>query len=84
MSETILGNKTNFDDLLNGKVEEIKQIAEAEMTLLKFELALISIPKKDKVKATKAIQSYRKEKWSKALKLAKGDKKKAELIYDEV
>ena len=84
IQNTVLKTKNNIDNLIKNKVEEIKQYADAEMSLFKFELALSSIPEKERLKATKSVQKYRKEKWTQALKLAKGNEEKAFSIYGEI
>ena len=70
-------------DYINKKEKEIKKMVELEFTLLKFELAIACIPKKERDRTTKAVQEYRKEHWAKALKKAKGDINKAYKIYCE-
>ena len=69
--------------LIKEKEEQLKNIIETEMSLFKFELALISIPQDEREKATASVKKYREEKWKKALKLADGDEEKAITIYDK-
>lgn len=74
----------DINHLIELKEKEIKEMVETEMALFKFELAQACIPKKEFEKSVKAVERYRKERWKKALKLAKGDEEKAEAIYDKV
>jgi hypothetical protein len=64
--------------------EEARQMARVEIKLLEFELKQALIPKIQRDKAVRFIRKLREKKWEEALKKAKGDFKKAELIYGEL
>ena len=70
--------------LIDNKEKEIKKMVDLEFSLLKFELLQGAVSRKEREKANKAVTGYREEKWEKAMKLAKGDETKAEIIYDQI
>lgn len=80
--ESVATQERPISNLLEDWEQKMKNAVHVERLLLELELTHACLSEPEKLKSTKAVRSYRDEKWKKALKLAKNDFQKASDLYD--
>ena len=76
---------TKQKEILQNAQAITKEYVEREMKLFEFEILYSCMVDKNKIENTeKEITKLKNKRWTKALKLAKGNEGKAMIIYDDI